>query len=712
MDRPTRRHNAPTYAISTKTKDEFSKRLLEKKYTKQEILTAVKTAEQLQGTVDFLDPIQVEQAWENVHAITCDEAWGVGSGNIVGAYLNITTCTYLRVLIEKTSEYIEPCSIANFMTRHIGQMLDPGFLRLLRAYLIAFPDTFEMPSTLEHMQFLYFDEVDEWTLHHPMIMASSSPLIPARILRTLLEGGISANTRNVKGDTALMLSCKGIRDDDKVDLLLNYGANIEDFNCDLENAFHFAVVYRNISTLRKLLSARTQRIQDASDDKEDHWDDDDTVVSSEFEGRGYETASSPEASQSTVEQSQDESDEEITKFASVMYEELLEKRIDAMENIVDDDLAYATRLRNRHLLYIDPIQMKNTCDESLIAFASKQCWISNRTSNEKHMCILQLLVDAGASPDGSIVSKRRIAHIRDDYHTDGYGIAKYWSRGDDEGTIVVTIQKSDYSVQVHFELEDFLGFIDLKSSSFPFSERPTANDMEKIFECMKFGHQFDYCNMNHVLTGDDFILDFYVSDYILDNNHHTYVKTGLNWCYLEKTQGICQEHWGRLVMRFPKGPVVMHHQFHVAFTTMNKGYTLLQHAMLQTNMQLRAHMFRAARVLCNPLITGRSGRTALQLLEESLKRNTKWIMEGRYSIAFLDRRDRGFLRHVRKDHDDMITHVFKNALLNQPNSILYNEAEKKIVDEYNLRKANNQARFSSVFHRLPDDVCANIIRFL
>ena len=56
--------------------------------------------------------------------------------------------------------------------------------------------------------------------------------------------------------------------------------------------------------------------------------------------------------------------------------------------------------------------------------------------------------------------------------------------------------------------------------------------------------------------------------------------------------------------------------------------------------------------------------------------------------------------------------MFKNALLNQPNSILYNEAEKKIVDKYNLRKANTQARFSSVFHRLPDDVCANIIRFL
>ena len=712
MDQPIRRPNAPTYAISTKTKDEFSKRLLEKKHTKQEILTAVKVAEQLQGTVDFSDPIELQQAWKNVHAITCDEAWGVGMGNIVNPYLNMATSAYLRALIEKTSEYVEPCSIANFMTRHIGQMLDPGFLRLLRVYLIAFPDTFEMPSTLEDMQFLYFDEVDEWTLHHPMIMASSSPLIPACVLQMLLEGGISANTRNVKGDTALMLSCKCGSDDDKVDLLLNYGANLEDFNCDLENAFHCAVVHRKISTLRKLLSARTKRIQDASDQEEDHWDD--KSVSCESGDGWFDSECSSDASQSNVEQSQDEpeedSEEAFVESCAMVYDELLEKRITSMENIGDGDVEYATRFRNKHLLYVDPIQMKNTCDESLIAFASKQCWLSGRTSNQEHMSILQLLIDAGASADGSVISKRVISHIRDDYHTDGYGIAKYWSRGGGEGTLVVTIQKIDYNVQVHFEIDDVLEFIDVKRSSFPFAERPTANDIEKIFECMKFGQQFDYndCTMN----GDDFVLNFYVSDYILDNNHHTYVRTGLKWCYSEKTERKYQEHSGRLVMRFPKGPVVMHHQFHIGFTTMNKRYTFLQHAMMQSCTQLRAHMFRAARVLCNPLITGKNGRTALQLLEEALKKNTKWTTEVGYSIASLERRDRGLLRHVRKDHDDMMTHVFRNALLDKPNSILYNEAEKKNANNYNLRKAKAKARFASVFHRLPDDVCAKILSFM
>jgi hypothetical protein len=320
-------------------------------------------------------------------------------------------------------------------------------------------------------------------------------------------------------------------------------------------------------------------------------------------------------------------------------------------------------------------------------------------------------MDAGVSPDGSIVFKKVISHIRDGFHTDGYGIAKYTEREDEQATIVVTLQKKDYNTQIHFEIEDVFGFIDVKASEFPFHQRPRAEDIMQIFYDMDFGKKFDYHNVGKI-DGDDFIFNFYVSEYTLEDNHYTYVKTGLKWVYSEMTERLYQKHFGRLVMRFPKGPSVMHDQFHMSFTTMNKGYTFLQHALLQGSTQLRAHMFRAARTLCNPLITGTSGRTALQLLEEVLKKRTKWAKVGVHSIGGLDKVDRGFLRHVRKDHDDMVTPVFRNALVYQPSSILYNEEEKKIMDKSNLRKAKTKARFVSLFHGLPDDVCANIIRFL
>ena len=116
--------------------------------------------------------------------------------------------------------------------------------------------------------------------------------------------------------------------------------------------------------------------------------------------------------------------------------------------------------------------------------------------------------------------------------------------------------------------------------------------------------------------------------------------------------------------------------------------------------------------LCNPLTTEERGYTALHLLERNLKRQSRFDLAGGDGISGLHKNDRGLLRRVRKDHDAMVIQVNRTGLVNRKNSILFNEADQKASDDYNERKATKKARFSSVFHQLPDDVCANILRFM
>jgi hypothetical protein len=203
--RPTR----PSYAITIPSTP-FTTKLLKKVYTKGEIMTSVHNAAKMQGNVNFEDPIAVEEAWRDVHAITCDDAWGIGMGSTVDHYLRQVTREFMRELIEHTSEYMDTFSIANFMTRYHRENLDEGYIRLLRIYLLAFPETFETPSTLTQLHSIYFPASDIWTCYHPMVMVASSRSMRTEIMHTLLQCGVSANTRCVSGKTALILACENI----------------------------------------------------------------------------------------------------------------------------------------------------------------------------------------------------------------------------------------------------------------------------------------------------------------------------------------------------------------------------------------------------------------------------------------------------------------------------------------------------------------------
>jgi hypothetical protein len=157
----------PTFRISTHTNRPSSKSILNKVYTFEEIVSSVQTAVELRDNIDYTDPISLEKAWKLVHILTSDSAWGVGMGSLVDEYLKTETRVFMRGLLEHTSEYLDLFSVANFMTHYFQRMKDPGFMRLLRAYLLAFPETFDTASTLMGLKIYIFSRCGQLDVLQP-----------------------------------------------------------------------------------------------------------------------------------------------------------------------------------------------------------------------------------------------------------------------------------------------------------------------------------------------------------------------------------------------------------------------------------------------------------------------------------------------------------------------------------------------------------------
>ena len=121
----------PSYAITIPCTS-FTRELLTKKYTKDEITESVHRANMPGLEINAEDPFAMELAWKDAHVITCDDAWGIGIGSQVNFYMKRVTCAFMKKLIESTSEYMDKHSIANFMTRYHRKRQDESYIRLLR----------------------------------------------------------------------------------------------------------------------------------------------------------------------------------------------------------------------------------------------------------------------------------------------------------------------------------------------------------------------------------------------------------------------------------------------------------------------------------------------------------------------------------------------------------------------------------------------------
>lgn len=147
----------------------------------------------------------------------------------------------------------------------------------------------------------------------------------------------------------------------------------------------------------------------------------------------------------------------------------------------------------------------------------------------------------------------------------------------------------------------------------------------------------------------------------------------------------------KIAIRFPKGPVA---SVRWTETRIERRHTLAHKAVLCDCPTLRRQMILLARPLCNPLVKCDRGWTALETME---RRTAGATAEVRWQ-------DKRLLMNMRKDHDEMLVYIHRDALLfgtttDQLASIEDNESYKKPLS-------------TSPFHRLSDDVCRTILSFI
>jgi ankyrin repeat protein len=199
----------------------------------------------------------VPGAVHTLHILTSDEAWGMGRTHLVKPYFKIKVRTFLRDLLriaEPIDSLRDRPSVVNFIVANFNHMHDPDFVIMLRAYILAFPNTRDLSG-------VELGDGDKET-YTALLLAARDKRVPVSVLKTLLEGGVDVDVANDSGDTALMVAVEniGTASCEKVRMLIEYGADISHYNHCFHNAMHLAVFSANVCGLRVLLDARETRL--------------------------------------------------------------------------------------------------------------------------------------------------------------------------------------------------------------------------------------------------------------------------------------------------------------------------------------------------------------------------------------------------------------------------------------------------------------------
>ncbi|KAJ1468668.1 hypothetical protein T484DRAFT_1754954 [Baffinella frigidus] len=200
--------------------------------------------------------VVVDAMWDVMHVLTSDYVWGGGPAHLVNAVLKLHVEHFMSDLLintEPLKSLRESPSVANFVASYMDRLEDPGFQRILRAYIYAFPESANMPPDTWAQP----DELQS-TLH--MCIVQDIPLV---VMKTLLEGGLRVDPVNRFGETPLMLAMAlvtGVQSLVKIQQLLDYGADIGVFDREFQNPLHLAVSAGNVRALRAMLGARHDRL--------------------------------------------------------------------------------------------------------------------------------------------------------------------------------------------------------------------------------------------------------------------------------------------------------------------------------------------------------------------------------------------------------------------------------------------------------------------
>jgi ankyrin repeat protein len=232
---------------------------LQSTYSPGQIYRATRTAfcykSSLTGKSTLEDDIP--NAVHIMHILTSDEAWGSGISHVVEPSFKLKVRVFMRDLlgiVEPIESLRNSPGVVEFIVANFYHLDDVDMMQVLRAYILAFPNTRTVSSVDLH---------DGDSTHYTaLVLAARDSRVPVQVLKTLLEGGADANHPNDDGDSALMVAAesRGQMACAKMRILITYGADICTYNMSMHNAFHIAVYSMNVEGLRILLDERVRRM--------------------------------------------------------------------------------------------------------------------------------------------------------------------------------------------------------------------------------------------------------------------------------------------------------------------------------------------------------------------------------------------------------------------------------------------------------------------
>jgi hypothetical protein len=241
-------------AITMRTTNE-SLELLNRDYSGEEVSAAVGQAKARYQQRIFYD-LELHSAWHILHVLTSNSAWAMGNPERLRVAWTIEVGMFIKNLILATQHGLEYDCISKFIYDNMDHSEDVGFLRLLRARILACSGVTDDYSDV--------DTVRVGGLEYGAIqVACAYDVIPVRILETLLEKGMYCDSPMPTGRTALMLALCNVSESSahKVKLLIAKGARIDIFDEDFKTPLHIAAVRGNVQGVVEILRQRESILQ-------------------------------------------------------------------------------------------------------------------------------------------------------------------------------------------------------------------------------------------------------------------------------------------------------------------------------------------------------------------------------------------------------------------------------------------------------------------
>ena len=229
-------------------------------YPQDDVTRALATSKNLRVQWFATTPGRPDHMWSVFLVLTSDAAWGSTRTCMAGEMMKAGARAFMCDLLLHTcgnSVLLEDYSVVHFLLAYLHRMHHPAFTRVLRGVIIAFPHTLEWLSASRDLAGERLTALQ---------LAVERDCVPLSVLKVLLEARADVEHATGNGETPLLLACytgpEGGKDG-KAELLVDYGARIDAYNLQMQNALHMAAESENAAGMRMLLGVRAQLVSRA-----------------------------------------------------------------------------------------------------------------------------------------------------------------------------------------------------------------------------------------------------------------------------------------------------------------------------------------------------------------------------------------------------------------------------------------------------------------